>query len=97
MLLEREPFLAQLTTLLAEAATGTGQMVFLGGEAGVGKTTLIEHFCRLVKSSARVAIGACDPLSTPRPLGPLLDIAQPLGCLRHLNPMVRVTTCLELC
>lgn len=80
-LLEREPFLAELKTLLGEASAGRGQVVFLSGEAGLGKTTLVGEFCRMIKQTARVAVGACDPLSTPRPLGPLLDVAEILGDL----------------
>lgn len=78
-MLERDPFLAELTRLMGEAAAGRGQMVFLGGEAGVGKTALVRAFCQTVERTARVAVGACDPLSTPRPLGPLLDAAPALG------------------
>jgi DNA-binding CsgD family transcriptional regulator len=81
MLLERDSFLTDLTTLLHEATAGQGHVVFLSGEAGVGKTTLIKEFCRTVAHNARVAVGACDPLSTPRPLGPLLDVAGRLGNL----------------
>src|SRR5580765_3657671 len=40
MLIERGEFLAALLALLREAAAGQGRLVFLGGEAGVGKTTL---------------------------------------------------------
>jgi predicted ATPase len=83
MLLEREPFLADLTTLLQNATTGQGHIVFLSGEAGVGKTTLIKEFCQTVQKTARVAVGACDPLSTPRPLGPLLDVTGTLGGLEE--------------
>jgi DNA-binding CsgD family transcriptional regulator len=79
VLLERESFLTELTTLLHRATAGQGHIVFLGGEAGVGKTALVKEFCRTVDKTARVAIGACDPLSTPRPLGPLLDVAETLG------------------
>lgn len=79
MLLERDAFLTDLTALLHEATTGQGRVVFLSGEAGVGKTTLVKEFCRSVQQQARVAVGACDPLSTPRPLGPLLDVAETLG------------------
>ena len=37
-LLERDTFLAELERLLADAAAGRGRLVFVGGEAGVGKT-----------------------------------------------------------
>ena len=40
VLIERASFLASLEGLLSEAAAGSGRLVFLGGEAGVGKTTL---------------------------------------------------------
>ncbi len=78
-LLERNPFIAELTTLLYQAASGQGHLVFLGGEAGVGKTALVQQLSQEVKATTRVAIGACDPLSTPRPLGPVLDVAQILN------------------
>jgi DNA-binding CsgD family transcriptional regulator len=60
-----------------EAVTSqkTGRLVLVGGEAGVGKTALVRHFADS-QTGARVLIGACDPLFTPRPLGPLLDVAQ---------------------
>jgi transcriptional regulator with XRE-family HTH domain/tetratricopeptide (TPR) repeat protein len=74
-LLERELYLKALMDLLHEAAAGLGNMAFLGGEAGVGKTTLMRACCAAAQNSARVLLGSCDPLSTPRPLGPLVDIA----------------------
>jgi DNA-binding CsgD family transcriptional regulator len=80
-LLERTPFLAELDVLMAEAAAGQGHLIFVGGEAGVGKTALVQQFCRNAARTARVAVGACDPLSTPRPLGPLLDMTEVLGDL----------------
>jgi len=78
-LLERTPFIDQLTGLLTEVAAGQGRLVLLGGEAGVGKTALVHHFCLSVEGTARVLNGGCDPLSTPRPLGPLFDIAADRG------------------
>jgi hypothetical protein len=41
-LLEREPPLASLAGFAAEARRGEGRLVLLGGEAGVGKTALVE-------------------------------------------------------
>ncbi len=40
VLIERAAFLASLDSLLGEALAGAGRLVFLGGEAGVGKSTL---------------------------------------------------------
>ncbi|MBI5564468.1 MAG: AAA family ATPase, partial [Chloroflexi bacterium] len=73
-LLEREPCLAALQATLAEARAGSGRVVFVSGEAGIGKTSLLEQFTR-DQRGARVWWGACDLLFTPRPLGPLRDIA----------------------
>ena len=77
-LLERASHLTELSDLLQQAAAGQGCLVLLGGEAGVGKTALVHRFCEDA-ASARVLAGSCDPLSTPRPLGPLLDIAATTG------------------
>ena len=49
------------------------------GEAGIGKSSLIEEFARRERSRADVFRGRCDALSTPSPLGPLIDIAADLA------------------
>src|SRR6478609_10165914 len=78
-LLERTPQLEALDAWLRESATGSGRLVFVGGEAGVGKSTLIERFCERARGKVRLLRGVCDALSTPRPLGPLFDIAASVG------------------
>jgi DNA-binding CsgD family transcriptional regulator/tetratricopeptide (TPR) repeat protein len=78
-LLERGSILLELSHRFHEAGSGTGRLVFLAGEAGVGKTALVRRFGTLVETKSRILIGACDPLSTPRPLGPLRDICGKLG------------------
>jgi DNA-binding CsgD family transcriptional regulator len=71
-LLERSDELAALKVSLdGVLASGRGQVVLLAGEAGVGKTALLERFCDQTRRTTRVVTGACDPLFTPRPLGPL--------------------------
>ena len=77
MLLERDAQLAALRDYAEEAAAGRGRMVLVSGEAGVGKSSLVEAF-EGRWDAARWAWGACDGLSTPRPLGPLLDLARDL-------------------
>jgi AAA ATPase-like protein len=78
-LLERATELAALSARLdAVEAGGRGHVVLLGGEAGVGKTALIRELCDGRAGSARIVRGACEPLFTPRPLGPLNEIAHEL-------------------
>ncbi len=78
-LLERSDGLAALEEHRARAALGRGGLVFLGGEAGVGKTSLVRWFLERQRSRSRILVGACEPLATPRPLGPLFDMASGLG------------------
>jgi DNA-binding CsgD family transcriptional regulator/tetratricopeptide (TPR) repeat protein len=79
-LLERAPALATLRAALEAARSGDdGRVVFVGGEAGVGKTSLVRAFAGEQDASTRVLWGACDSLFTPRPLGPLLDVAADAG------------------
>jgi DNA-binding CsgD family transcriptional regulator/tetratricopeptide (TPR) repeat protein len=78
-LLERGELIDALGAALDRAAAGRGRLVLVAGEAGVGKTALVRRFCDELGRSARVLWGACDPLFTPRPLGPFLDIAQDAG------------------
>lgn len=78
-LLERAPPLDALGRLTLDAASGAGRLVLLGGEAGVGKTSLVRQFTRALPGRVRALWGACDPLSLPRPLGPLVDVAAALG------------------
>jgi len=73
-LLEREQSLADLTRWL-EATAGGGCIALVSGEAGIGKTSLLQEFSRRQRL-ARVLWGACDALFTPRPLAPLHDIAR---------------------
>ncbi|MDH3302822.1 MAG: AAA family ATPase [Acidimicrobiia bacterium] len=73
--LERDPLLQALGECLDEARQGRGTAVFVAGEAGIGKTTPVRAFLDRLDRSTNAAVGACDPLSTPRALSPLLDIA----------------------
>ena len=73
--LERDAQLDRLGGALHAAAARHGRVVFVGGEAGIGKTALVEHFADRVDPGVRVAFGRCDALGTPRALGPFVDAA----------------------
>ncbi|GAA2682824.1 ATP-binding protein [Actinoplanes palleronii] len=76
-LLERAGHLEALHRAHATVRDGHGGvLVLLGGEAGGGKTALVRRFRAECRSSRPVLWGGCDPLFTPRPLGPFLEIAQ---------------------
>jgi DNA-binding CsgD family transcriptional regulator/tetratricopeptide (TPR) repeat protein len=77
--LERGDQLERLDAALVSATSGRGRAVFVGGEAGIGKTALVEHFAEGVDAGVRVAFGRCDALATPRALGPFVDVAPSLG------------------
>jgi DNA-binding CsgD family transcriptional regulator len=74
-LLERNQHLSDLAKWLPSAAGGEGCIVLVGGEAGIGKTALLQEFCEQTPN-AKILWGACDALFTPRPLAPLHDIAR---------------------
>ena len=79
-LLERENALATLHDAWRSVIdAGEGRLVLVRGEAGVGKTALVERFCDELGAEVRVLRGACDSLFTPRPLGPIVDVALATG------------------
>jgi DNA-binding CsgD family transcriptional regulator len=74
-LLERDAELAELTGWAREARR-RGRVVLVAGEAGIGKTSLVDAFLAALPGSVPVLRGACEALSTPRPLAPLFDLAR---------------------
>jgi ATP/maltotriose-dependent transcriptional regulator MalT len=78
-LLERDDLLERLRTALTEVGEGRGRLVFVSGEAGVGKTSLVARFLQEHASHARVLSGGCDGLFTPGALAPLVEVAESVG------------------
>jgi DNA-binding CsgD family transcriptional regulator/tetratricopeptide (TPR) repeat protein len=78
-LLEREAEISALDDSLGSVRGSLGCVVLVGGEAGVGKTALLRSFAKARDRSVRILWGDCDPLFTPRPLGPLLAVAEAAG------------------
>lgn len=75
-LIERDYALQRLHEAVERAGQGAGLTVLVSGEAGIGKTALVR---RLVRDRAgegdRVLCGSCEALFSPRPLGPVYDMA----------------------
>ncbi len=78
LLLEREDELAILRGRLAAASAGQGGAIAVCGEPGAGKSALVEA-AYAQAPDLRVLRGGCDPLTTPRPLGPFRDIGRAAG------------------
>jgi DNA-binding CsgD family transcriptional regulator len=78
-LLEREIYLDALSSGFAGLAQGSGCIALVSGEAGIGKTALIQEFTTERRQAARVYWGGCEALFTPHPLAPLHDIARQAG------------------
>jgi hypothetical protein len=57
-LLERDELIAALDVRIASMRSGSGgTFVWIGGEAGVGKTALLRHFCERQIKPVRVLWG----------------------------------------
>ncbi len=63
-ILEREAHQQTLEQALEQVAAGSGRGVFVSGEAGVGKTTLVSRFIAGLEGRAAVLWGACDATFT---------------------------------
>jgi ATP/maltotriose-dependent transcriptional regulator MalT len=81
-LLERQVELEALAGHLREASAGGGRLVFVCGEAGIGKSTLLEQFIKQSARGTRVLWGHCDALETSRVLGPVNEVIAGMGITR---------------
>jgi DNA-binding CsgD family transcriptional regulator len=74
-LLERQTQLEELAQHLRAAAAGTGKIAFVSGEAGAGKSAVVEMFAQQAPRGTRLLWGHCDALQTSRVLGPVYEVA----------------------
>jgi DNA-binding CsgD family transcriptional regulator/tetratricopeptide (TPR) repeat protein len=79
LLLERERELAELASAARDAKDGLGSVVLVSGEAGIGKSSLVESARSVLPAEGRLLVGFCDDLATPRVLGPLRDLTGKVG------------------
>ena len=80
----------ELTAIWERARTGTSSTVLLGGDAGVGKTTLVDAFAAR-QTGARVIRGQCVPLG-----GDGLAYAPIVGAMRDLKNQLGEQALLDL-
>ncbi len=78
-LLEREDELGLLVAAADGAAAGGGCVVFVGGEAGIGKTSLVRALRDRVGGWVGCLIAGCEPLCVPVPLAPWRELAESAG------------------
>ena len=76
LMIGRSPELDRLRAAMDRAAAGHPHAVVVGGEAGVGKTRLLQEFASTVRSAGvRVWWGRCPPLADgPLPYVPIVDL-----------------------
>src|SRR4051794_20630486 len=71
---ERDRQRAAGAATLAAAREGRGGTVFFMGEAGLGKTALLDDVCRQADGDLVVARARCDPMEAALPFGVLWQI-----------------------
>ena len=78
MIIEREIEFELMNQCLNSVPQAGGRLVLVCGEAGIGKTAFIDQFLLHAGAKSKTAIAWCDPLNTPRPLGPIRDLSADL-------------------
>src|SRR6266566_3172550 len=78
-ILERDAELSVLADAAREAGDRHGSVVLVMGEAGIGKSSLVEALRSHLPAEGRMLVGYCDDLATPRTLGPFRDLAGSVG------------------
>jgi predicted ATPase/DNA-binding winged helix-turn-helix (wHTH) protein len=79
LLVGRQGEMAQLQRCWAQAQAGARQVVFVTGEAGIGKTTLVDAFVARVAPTARVWLGRGQCLEQHGVGEPYLPLLEALG------------------
>src|SRR6478672_6392584 len=78
-ILERDAELSVLTKAVREGGGRHGSVVLVMGEAGIGKSSLVEALRSHLPAEGRMLVGYCDDLATPRTLGPFRDLVGSVG------------------
>src|ERR1700748_2306460 len=78
-IVERDTELSALAAAVGSAARGDGSVMLISGEAGIGKSTLVDAVRAQLPAEGRMLVGYCDDLATPRTLGPFRDLVGSVG------------------
>ena len=79
-LLERHDVTAAVSQLVSQVAAGGAGALFMVGEAGLGKTSLVERACRLAAAAGlAVGTGRGHPMETGLPFGLLAEALGGVG------------------
>lgn len=74
MLLERDSILDEIDALAGDAIAGRGHVVFVVGEAGIGKTSVLRAAAARLEGRLRQFWTACEDLSSAEALTLLRDL-----------------------
>ena len=80
--LEREVATSAITTALDEARSGRGSVLFLVGEAGLGKTTMLGYARLLAEPAFAIGAGRGDATEATLPFGIVSQALDDLGSSR---------------
>src|SRR5262245_33855005 len=69
IMIERDAVLAAVRTLIGEASAGRGGALFVAGEAGLGKTSVLEYAVAAAQGRFKVGIGRADVAEAALPFG----------------------------
>ncbi|WP_062311408.1 ATP-binding protein [Demequina rhizosphaerae] len=73
MLVERDDLLGGLSASMDAALAGDGELVFIGGEAGIGKTSLVRALAGGAAARCRIRAGSVDNVTTADALAAFHD------------------------
>jgi DNA-binding CsgD family transcriptional regulator len=76
---ERDATLQAIERLLSEAREGRGRSLFIVGEAGLGKTTMVERASAAGRDQFRISIGRSDAAESSLPFGVIDQALRGLG------------------
>src|SRR4051812_22294528 len=86
VMLARDDLVALAARRSAAAEAGNGHLILLAGEAGIGKTRLLDHLCAQARDSGwRVVRAAAFPRDVEVVAGLLLDLGDELS--RSADPL----------